>query len=347
MEVRWGFIGGGDVTRWRSSPEGAFTQEGSRVVAVARTDIVRAKAYAEAHAIPKAYASVKDLCADPEVDAVYICTPHHLHRQHTLAAIRMGKHVLCEKPMANSIQECLAMAEAADRTGVILAIAYYRRLYPLIEKLREVLASGQLGTPTSAQVVKHGYFVPVRETLVVDRRSQWRTNLAQGGGGTLNETGCHRLDLLLYLFGPVRSVSAEVARFEAWYDGEDQASVTLRFVKGVIAQMDQSWCSRTPRDHFAVDGTHGSVVIEDLEADRLQLRIGDATEDIVVEARPRATHRALVADFCRALRSGGSVRCSGWEGMQATQVIEHAYQAARERRTVDVPAPFRVRANVG
>ncbi len=111
--------------------------------------------------------------------------------------------------------------------------------------------------------------------------------------------------------------------------------------------MDQSWCSRTLRDLFAVDGTQGSVMIEELEADRLLLRLGDATEDIVVEARPRATHRALVADFCRVVRCGGSMRCSGWEGMQATQLIGHAYQAARERRTVDVPAAFRAGGNPG
>jgi predicted dehydrogenase len=336
MEVRWGFIGAGDVTRLRASPEEAFTQEGSRVVAVARSNIVRAKTYAEAHSIPKAYAGAEELCADPEVNAVYICTPHHLHFEHTLTAIRAGKHVLCEKPMANSTEECAEMARAADRAGLTFGIAYYRRFYPVVEKLGEILASGRLGNITTVQVVKHDYFIPPRGELDNDRRSQWRTSLAQGGGGTLNEAGCHRIYLLLHLFGRAQSVSAEIDRFEAWYDGEDQASVTIRFANRVIAQTDHSWCNRSPRDFFAVTGTQGRVIIEDLEGDRLLIQSGNAPQMVVVEHRPRATHRALVKDFCQALRSGNRVRCPGWDGLRATQVIELAYQAARERRTIDI-----------
>jgi predicted dehydrogenase len=132
-------------------------------------------------------------------------------------------------------------------------------------------------------------------------------------------------------------VSAEVDRFEAWYEGEDQACVTLRFANRLMAQTDHGWCNRSPRDYFAVSGTQGSATIENLEADRLLLRIGKGTEEVTVDPRPPATHRALVADFCRALRGGAPVRCPGWDGMRATQVIELAYQAARERRTVDVP----------
>jgi predicted dehydrogenase len=337
MEVLWGFIGAGDVTRIRASPEGAFTPEGSRVVAVARPDIARARAYARDHGIPKAYAAADDLCADPEVNAVYVCTPHHLHLDHTLTAIRAGKHVLCEKPMANSTRECVAMARAADQAGVVLAIAYYRRFYPVVQKLREILESGRLGTLTSAHVVKHDYFIPGREELAGDRRSQWMTNLTQGGGGTLNEAGCHRIDLLLYLLGAARSVTAEVDRFEAWYQGEDQASLTIRFADRVIAQVDHSWCNRSPRDFLAITGTRGRVIIEDLEADRLLVQDGNLAETTIATTRPRATHRALVDDFCRALQHGTPVRCTGWEGLRATQLVEIAYQASRERRTVDIP----------
>src|SRR3954468_22410619 len=96
MEVRWGFIGAGNVTEWKASPIGAFTQDGSRVVAVARADAARARAYADENGIARAYSTVDELCADPEVNAVFVCTPHHLHTEHVLAAINAGKHVLCE-----------------------------------------------------------------------------------------------------------------------------------------------------------------------------------------------------------------------------------------------------------
>ena len=337
MEVRWGFIGAGDVTRVHAPPTGAFTQEGSRVVAVATSNFERAKSYAGAHGIPRAYASVDDLCADREVSAVYICTPHHLHFEHAQMALRAGKHVLCEKPMANSTAECVAMAQAADAAGVKPGIAYYRRVYPVVERLKEIIESGQLGTLTTAQVVKKGYYVPPRGALDSDRRTRWRTMLVQSGGGTLNESGSHRIDLLLYLLGDARSVSAEIDRFEAWYEGEDQASVTIRFKNRVIAQTDHSWCSRTPRDFLAITGTMGQVIIENLEGNRLLLQVGDASEVIESGARPPAAHRALVADFCQALRNGTAPRCSGWDGLRTTQLIELAYQASRERRTIDIP----------
>ena len=338
MDLRWGFLGAGDVTRAKAAAGAAFTFPGSRVVGVACSSVARAKAYAEAHGIPRPRETAEDLCADSEVDAVYVCTPHHLHAEHVLMAIRAGKHVLCEKPMGTTTAECVRMAEAANKAGVVLAVAYYRRLYPVIESLRNVIASGRLGALTTAQVVKHDYFVPAQETIASDRRSQWRTALGQSGGGTLNEAGSHRLDLLLYLFGEAASVSAELDRFAAWYEGEDQASVTIRFRNRLIAQTDHSWCNRTSRDFLAVTGTAGHAVIEDLEGSLLRLDIGGTTEVLDAGPRPAATHRAVVADFCRAVATGAPPRCSGWDGLGATQLIQCAYQAARERRTVDVPA---------
>jgi len=171
MEVLRGFIRAGDVTRVTPSPTGAFTQAGSRVVAVVASNLERAKPYAGAHGIPRAHARAEELCADREVIAVCICTPHHLDADHAQMALRAGKHVLCERPMANSTGECVTMARAADEAGVMLWIAYYRRLYPIVERLKEIIESGQLGTFTTAQGVKKGYFVPPREALDSDRRA--------------------------------------------------------------------------------------------------------------------------------------------------------------------------------
>jgi len=337
MEVRWGFIGGGNVTEMKASPSGAFTQDGSRVVAVARSDSARARAYAQANGIAGAYDSVEALCADPDVNAVYVCTPHDLHQEHALAAIRAGKHVLCEKPLAIRTADGEAMVRAAERAGVVLACPYYRRFYPVVEKLHEILRSGALGTLTSAQVVSHSYFVPSPDEAVTDRRTRWRTTLETAGGGALNENGSHRLDLLGWFFGEARAITALTDRFEAWYAGEDQASVTIQFANRVIAQFDQSWCNRIPRDSFAVTGIEGEASIEDLEGTRLQVQIGSSHETIEVSPRSASTHRPVVADFVRALNGDHHPRCSGAEALRTSQLVELAYVAARERRTVDVP----------
>ncbi len=337
MSVRWGFIGAGSVTERKASPTEAFTQEGSQVVAVARPDRERALAYAQQHGIPRAYDRVADLCADPEVDAVYVCTPHHLHKEHTLLAVRAGKHVLCEKPLANTTAECLEMVREAKRAGVVLAVAYYRRFYPVVERLRQIVAAGQLGTLTSAHVIKRDYYVPPRQETATSRRTIWRTDLARAGGGTLNESGSHRLDLLFYLLGEASAVAAEVERFAAWYAGEDQADVTIRFANRALAQVEISWCSRASCDFFFLAGTHGQVTIPDLEGDELLVQIGAGSELVRVGPRPRATHRAVVADFVRALADGGQVRCPASEGLLTTQLIEVAYEAARQKKTLAVP----------
>ncbi len=338
MEVRWGFIGGGNVTELKASPAGAFTQEDSRVVAVARSDLGRAQAYAQANGIARAYDSVEALCADPEVNAVYVCTPHHLHQEHTLAAIRARKHVVCEKPLAIRTADGEAMVRAAEQAGVVLACPYYRRFYPVVEKLREIARSGALGTLTSAQVVSHSYFVPPPEEATTDRRTHWRTTLETAGGGALNENGSHRLDLLGWLFGEARAITAMTDRFEAWYAGEDQASVTIRFANRVIAQFDQSWCNRGARDSFAVTGTDGEVSIEDIEGTRLQLRIGSSQGTIEVSPRSASTHRPVITDFVRALNGDHRPRCSGAEALRTSQLVELAYVAAQEQRTIDVPS---------
>ncbi|MDP8922018.1 MAG: Gfo/Idh/MocA family oxidoreductase [Chloroflexota bacterium] len=338
MEVRWGFVGAGNVTEAKASPSAAFTQEGSRVVAVARADKGRAEAYARANGIARAYGSVEELCADSDVNAVYVCTPHHLHKEHALAAIRAGKHVLCEKPLAITTEDCLAIVREAERAGVVLSVPYYRRFYPVVEKLAEVVRSGRLGTLTSANLVAHGLFLPPREEAAADARTGWRTRLETAGGGSLNENGSHRIDLLFWLLGEARSVSAMIERVEAWYEGEDQANVTIRFANRAIAQFDQSWCTRTPRDSFAIFGTQGEAIIDDLEGTRLRVRIGQGPEEIVEAAsRAAATHAPVVADFVRALNTGGRVRCSGADALLTSQLIELAYVAAREGRTVDVP----------
>ena len=338
MEARWGFVGAGNVTEWKASPSGAFTQDGSRVVAVTRTDLARGEAYARANGIARAYATVEELCADPEIDAFFVCTPHHLHKEHALAAIAAGKHVLCEKPLTITVQDGAEVVAAAKRAGVVLAVAYYRRFYPVLERLHDVVTSGRLGTLTSAQLVCRSYSIPTRPPADAPRPTGWRTRLDQSGGGALTDVGSHRLDLLFWLLGDARAVSASVARVETWLETEDQANVMIQFANGVTGTLDQSFCSRSPRDSIVVYGTEGIATVPDLEGTRLELQTGTSVERIEVEPRSAATHRPLVADFVRALNGDGSVRCSGADALRTTQIIELAYRAARERRTLEVPA---------
>ena len=100
------------------------------------------------------------MIADEEVDAVYIATPVHLHAAQAIAAARAGKHVLCEKPMAMNVAECDEMIAACSENGVRLGVAYYRHFYPVIDRIRSLLASGEIGTPILAQMNAFEWFDP-------------------------------------------------------------------------------------------------------------------------------------------------------------------------------------------
>ena len=342
MDVRWGFVGGGNVTEWKASPQGAFTHERSQVVAVTRTSLARGQEYAEANGIARAYATIDELCADPDVDAVFVCTPHHLHKEHVLAAIRAGKHVLCEKPLTITTEDGAELVAAAAQAGVVLAVAYYCRFYPVLEALQEIVASGRLGTVTSAQMVCRSWSIPPQPAAGTVPDRGWRVRLDEAGGGALTDVGSHRLDLLFWLLGDAQRVTANVQRVATWVETEDQAHVSIQFGgQGggqVVGTLDQSFCSRTYRDAIALFGTEGIATVPDLEGTRLVLEIGKGVETIETAPRSASTHRPLVADFVRVLNDGGTVRCTGADALRTTQLIELAYQSSRERRTIDVPA---------
>jgi predicted dehydrogenase len=143
-EVCWGFIGCGDVTEKKSGP--AFNKvEGSRVVAVMRRNSQLVKDYAYRHKIPKWYDDPEKLLNDPEVNAIYIATPPLYHKEYAIRALEAGKPVYVEKPMAASYEDCLEMNLAAEKAGLPLFVAYYRRKLPYFLKIKELVESGKVG----------------------------------------------------------------------------------------------------------------------------------------------------------------------------------------------------------
>ena len=138
---------------------------------------------------------------DPEVDAVYVATPVRLHVEHAVAAAEAGKHVLCEKPMALDVAECERMRAAARAHGVRLGVAYYRHHYPIVGRLRALVASGEIGAPVIANVQAFEHFDPGP-----DHPRAWLLRRSESGGGPMMDFGCHRIEVLLDVLGPVAEV---------------------------------------------------------------------------------------------------------------------------------------------
>ena len=224
--------------------------EHTEVVAIASRDGARARQVADQLGIPSAHASYEALLADPEVDAVYLPLPNHLHKPWAIAASRAGKHVLCEKPLALTARDAEEMIEACDREGVLLMEAFMYRLHPSWVAARELIAQGRIGRLQAVQ----SWF-----SFYNDDPSNIR-NVLEMGGGAMYDIGCYCVNLSRMLFGgEPTAVQGTIVRDDA--TGTDVlGAAVLSFADGVAS----FGCSIRAEDDQRVDvyGTRGRISIE-------------------------------------------------------------------------------------
>jgi predicted dehydrogenase len=247
-ELRWGILSTANIGRRKVVPAMQRAAR-TRVVAVASRDEQRAGEYARELSIPTVHASYEALLADPDVDAIYIPLPNHMHAEWAMAAARAGKHVLCEKPLAMNAAEAARMVAVAEQEGVLLAEAFMYRLHPSWQKVRELIASGRIGRLSAVQSW-FGYFN--------DDPHNIRNNY-EAGGGALYDVGCYCVNLSRMLFDdePHRVVGS-IVRDPAL--GVDVlSSGLLEFSSGVASFMCSTRTETDQRVH--IYGTTGRIFI--------------------------------------------------------------------------------------
>src|SRR5215471_2111760 len=227
--LEWLVAGVGDITRKRVLP--AILQEPrSRLRGIVTRDPAKAAPYSV-----RGWTDFERAVAESGAGAVYIATPVFLHAPQTIAALRAGLHVLCEKPMALNLTEARSMVQAAEETGRTLGIAYYRRMYPKIERARQLLAEGAIGRPVFAEATSHDDFNPT------GTERDWLVDPALAGGGPLRDIASHRIDLFNYLFGDPVGVSAHLSTLVHPLAVEDNATVMIEYSSGVRGLVDVRW----------------------------------------------------------------------------------------------------------
>src|SRR5579864_7304616 len=196
--LNWIVIGIGDITLRRVIPA-IQSEPRSRLYGVVTRNPAKA-----AHFGAKTWTSLEEALADPAVQAVYVGTPVFLHAPQTIQALRAGKHVLCEKPMAMNEAEARSMLQAAEQSGKVFGVAYYRRSYPKVQRAKALLAAGVIGKPVLAELTSHGWFDG-------QGSRSWLVDPAKAGGGPLFDIASHRIDVLNFLFGQPQSVSGQLS----------------------------------------------------------------------------------------------------------------------------------------
>lgn len=331
MTLRWGIIGCGNVAEHKGGPA-LYGVAGSELVAVMRRDVAKAADFARRHGARRWYDQASDLLADAEINAVYVATPVSTHRGYTLAAAEAGKHVLCEKPMAMDVAECREMIAACRANGVMLTIAYYRRSYPVVQRMKAALAEGLIGRPMLARINLTSYSQPTD----VRAPGAWRTDPDTAGGGVLFDVGSHRLDVLNYLLGPAAEVAAMCENTLGHYQVEDAAVLCLKLASGVHGVANFGWNVGSDSDEFEIYGAEGKMLARSLEGGHLEIYRGRELVETFDQPRHKVTHWGLVENMVAAASTGAPLLCSGEDGLVTSQLMEAAYLSARERRTIGV-----------
>jgi predicted dehydrogenase len=247
--LRWGVLSTANIARTKVVP-GLRRSARGEVVAIASRDDATARRVADGLRIGRAHGSYGALLEDPEVDAIYIPLPNHLHAEWTIAAARAGKHVLCEKPLALTAEDARRMVAAADEAGVVLMEAFMYRHHPSWVAAREVLASGRIGDLVAVQ----SWFSYYNDDPTNIR------NLLEAGGGALYDIGCYCVNLSRMLFGgEPREVLGAVVRDPV--GGTDTLTTgILTFDRGIAT----FGCSTRAEPDQRVDiyGTTGRISID-------------------------------------------------------------------------------------
>lgn len=301
--ISWGIVGFGWVARDYAAP--GILAAGGRVAAVADPSPAACDAAAALGARP--FPRLAEMLAQPGLDAIYVATPNHLHRDAVEAAAAASKPVLCEKPMAATLLDAEAMASAVGRTGVLYGTAFDQRHHPAHAAMRDAIAAGLLGRVTAVRIA---YCCWVDAAW---RPDNWRADAARAGGGALMDLAPHGLDLIHLLTGePLADIAALTQTRAQQYGVDDGAVLIGRTAGGVLAQMHVSYnCPEAlPRRRLEVLGTRGQLVAENTMG---QTPGGTVTftDGATGEIRPLPVVDALASPFARQMEAFGRAVAGG------------------------------------
>ena len=321
-KLNWGVLGTARIIR-KTVPALQATNNGT-VVGVASRSNAKAKEYADKHAISQAFGSYEALLASPDIGAVYITLPNALHHEWVLKALRAGKHVLCEKPLALSAAQCQDVGRAADETGLNVLEGFMYRFHPRFEKLQELLQK---------RVVGELRFIRVAHSFAAENKDniRWFSRL---GGGALFDVGCYCVNLSRTLTG---KEPGEVCAFANYVEAADEGRVDssiaglLRFPGGVTALFDCG-VDLERRNLLEIVGTAGRVYLENpfslLDEDSVIEEHHFGQDSVIHEIKGENHFTQMAEHFAEAVLNGAPLRYSLSDALGNARVLEALAQAA-------------------
>lgn len=342
-----GIIGSGRITEFRHAPEYAENKR-ARILGFVDSKPERAQAMAEQFG-GKAYPDTETMLSDPDIHAVSVCVANTAHAEVTLNALKAGKHVLLEKPMAVTLKECQAIVDTARETGKIVMLGHNQRFAKAHVRARQMIRDGLIGKPLTFRTA-FGHGGP--ECWTNDPNS-WFIRRDRAAFGVLADLGIHKTDLIHFLLDdPIEQVSAMLGTLDKRYpdglpiDLEDNATCLYRTRGGLMGTMHVSWTFYAAEDNSTrIFGTKGvlrmyddpvySLIYEPVEGPAQRFQLDDLTSNEDQKAGLR-TNTGVIDAFVESVLSGQRPPIDAAEAMRAMRVVFAAVESAETGKTVRV-----------
>jgi predicted dehydrogenase len=342
-KLKIGIIGSGGIAQGCHMKGYASIPDECEMVAVCDVNEETAKKAAEKFGVDKVYTDFNDLLADPEIDAVSVATPNKYHKEPTIAALKAGKNVLCEKPLGMNADECREMCAAARDSGKILQVGLQSRFSGPLRFMKDYIATGAMGDIyyARAQALRRrgvpGWGVFINKELQ--------------GGGPLIDIGVHVLDFTLFMMGYPKPVSASGKTwntlgknpelFNNWgdYDRdkftvEDMAVGMIKFDNGAVVVLESSFMANLPKDIMATQlfGTKAGAIVDPFENDAINIFTESNRQ--LLDIKPKnvphvdSAHTAEVQAFVKAVQNGDKSPVPGENGLILNAIFDALYKSS-------------------
>jgi xylose dehydrogenase (NAD/NADP) len=328
-KVNWGILGCAGIAEKAFIPAVRESRNGV-LAGIAARDVSRARDWADRFGFLKSHRTYQELVEDPAIDAIYNPLPNDLHAEWSIRAMRAGKHVLCEKPMAMNALEVRAMIGAAESGGVRLMEGFMYKFHPQMEKTLALIREGKIGEVRAV----HSSF-----TFQFERDGANYRWFPAMGGGALYDVGCYTLSVARLVFGaePVSAFAA--ARIDPTTGVDMTTAVVLEFPGGRFAQCDSSFESQFQSRLLAV-GTEGTLALDRAFSAKdfdvaIEIVKGDRTEAVRI---PRANMFALMVEhFGDAALEKTPLRYPAGDALDNMHAIDACFESIRTGRAVEIP----------
>ena len=343
--IRVGVIGCGKIAQVRHIPEYAANPD-CELVAFFNPNRKRAEDMAEKYG-GKVYDTAEELLADPTIDAVSVCAANYAHAELTIKALKAGKHVLCEKPMATTIEDCEAMVAAAQESGKFLMIGHNQRLAKAHVKAKELIDAGLIGNIITFRTT-FGHGGP--ETWSINPgKNTWFFDKKKAAMGVMADLGVHKTDLIQFLNGQrvVRTTAKLVTLDKRGEDGEligvdDNAVCIYEMSGGAFGTMTASWTFYGAEDNSTVIyGSKGIMRIYDDPAHSIVVKLADGGEQVYdveqIQTNDNQTSSGVIDLWIDCLKNNRAPEISGASALTAMRAVFASIKSSELGESVEIP----------